>query len=398
MRCKRCHAKIDGKKKACPNCGVLVRRKRGLYKLAPTAVGGTSGFLDEVRSELSRLRPGVLIAAGGILLAVIATVCISCAACRGCSCSCGQAQPDAVTYPDTLNSGTAGLEYYRSGTLYYINGSSIFARSDSGEVKTVAEGNGMSALCADDTNIYYLLAGELWAVPFEKPIVVSEEGGSQYAARCIAKADAQGDDPITSISGYAADGSAILYWGACQSGITRVMRLDGTTMSVSMLFEAAAGNIKYYRGYIYFTDTASGELMRCCVQDGSVTALGLYPSQGHYDLGDNAIYLLTAEGDLAYLDKVSTNGKKTLLHIQIGGIEGVCANDSFVYYWKTDLSGSSVMRMSHDGADAKLLLFDTLPVVLKNVSGNYFSVTTTSGLDGSQRYRLFDSSTQQAVY
>lgn len=400
MRCKRCHAKIDGKKKTCPNCGVLVRKKRGLYKLAPTALGGSSGFFDELRSELSRLRPWILYTACGIVLVLIAIICISCVgcSCSGCSGCASCSQEEAVSYADSVNSGVQGLEYYHNGTLYYINSDKIFSLSPSGENKLIAEGAGPGTLRADDASVYYLSNGALYSVPFEKPIVVSEESGSQYAARCLAAPAAEGEDVMTAITGYAQHGDIICYWGTCQSGIVRFMTVDPTSGVSSKLFEAAALSVKYYRGCVYYIDASTGELMLCSVDDGSMKKTGIIPADGKYDLGSGSVCFVKKDGETTYLDRVSLSGSKTLLHMQIDGLAGVMTTDEYIFYWKNDATGGSVMRMTHGGADAKLLLYDAHPVELKGVSGTYFSVSTTSGLDGSLRYWLFDSATQQAVY
>lgn len=93
MRCHRCHSKIDPGRKTCPNCGTLVRKRRGSVTLAPEAGGAKlTAFFKNVGSKMNLdidINPKVVLLFAIIVAAVLLIFgvarCDGCSECGGCS-------------------------------------------------------------------------------------------------------------------------------------------------------------------------------------------------------------------------------------------------------------------------------------------------------------------------
>ncbi len=448
MRCRRCHSKIDPTKKMCPVCGTLIRKPRGAVKLAPEAGGNKvlSAAID-VKRKMSSINPKIVLAVVcGILLIVVMALtfncadcgeqdnsgfsscsgCSSCSSCSSCgSCnSCGScsscdssesndSKPEtvkprkstsscsgnAVVYDKLENSVANGREFVKDGVLYYADSTGIHAMNVKGELTLVTPGSSINSIYVNSTHVYYLMAGNLWRSPIEKPIVVDGDDKARYASEKLLDATASGSDiGVDRIHGFSVDGNKIVYWGSTPSDSFSICTRDVTTGAGDVIYSGKVAQVQYYRSRVFFlsrndedfntaysVDISTKE--RIQLFDGAVT---------YFALCDGSLFAYTwtddaKDGVPAHLYKIDVDTLSVLGSWQFVSIRGMMGNDSYVYYYRNNADGTSnVCLLSPDVKENKEIFFNQGAIQLNHIAGSYFSVYT--GVDETAENRLAGAS------
>lgn len=395
----------------CPNCGTLVRKKRGNVKIASTAGVGPSWLINFV-DNINRISPKILLAAVAcILLVVILIMSFSCGSCAGCgSCdacsSCGScagcgscaacndsasgsAKPEPTqTKANQLNTG--GMICVDENYLYYVSGSAVMRSGNGGDTVLLRlESGEISAINTDGVNLYYIQDGSLWRLPFDATMAQD----SAPVPRCIVRKIDETDQisQYISISGYnIVDKEKLCCWGVSTSGSVRISTVDSYGAQLTTIAEGNFSNPKYYNGAVYFYDNSTGKLNRVSLGDKKRTALDINYESSGYALGGGYIYFCEARQDGSkVLCRMSVSGgKKTEWYVGDPYIVGIMANDKAVCFWTSRPEGSDLFRYGHDGNGAR---FDSKAhaVSMSCMAGDYMLLLDDGKLrlyDGAGNY------------
>lgn len=453
MRCQRCHAKVDPGRKTCPTCGTVVRKRRGSVTLAPE-VGGTKlqAALKKIGTRFDiDIDPKVVLLAIVIILALALFItfaqCNGCMSCKGCSscdsctscascgsaascascgscascnscascgsctacgsCTCGGSEEteELSGGKGLLNAPSLSNEYYHKGTLYYIDGNNLVALSDSGVVSIVAAASGMSSVYADDTNVYYLKDGSIWAAPITKPATISDDPDDRYAAKRILNATVSGSDAgVRAIYGYGITNDWICYWGPdrADSFVIGCKPLEGGAARV--LNTGSYHMVQCYDGSVYFLgrDEADyGILYRIRLDTGEKTVV-FNEKVYYFTLSQGCVYPITWINKTATLYRVNVDNGEVVRQWEIDELSGILANDSHIFYCVNDSRGGNIYRMAPDGTGRQNIFYDSSTIQLTGVCGKYFSLYTDLDMKSDKRYEnavyyVIDSATGEKI-
>ena len=412
MRCKRCHTKLDPTKKMCPNCGTLVRKKRGSVKIASTAGVGPM-WLSRLQDILNRIPQRTfymgtaVIAALLMLLIVVGCMscagCLSCAdcssSCSGCSSSCsgcssckedassasGNAQEKTPEVKKNEKLNTGGKICVFDDCLYYVTGTTVMRSDASGEtVVTTINYENSGALDTDGVNLYYLDSGSLWRLAYGG----TTASDSMPVTRCVVRAMSEKDavSGFVSVTGYGIlETEKLCCWGAASDGSIRICTVDASGGALTEITRGSFSNPRYYDGAVYYYDNATGQLSRTKLETGGNESLGIAYNSAGYAIG----------GGFVYYCKTGANGTNTLWRMKLSDmtesewftedpyIVGIMANDRYVCFWTLLPEGGDLYRYGHDGSGERFKS-SASALSLNCIAGDYMLL-----LDGGQ-LRLYD--------
>ncbi len=390
MRCRRCHTKLDPAKKMCPNCGTLVRKKRGNVKIASTAGVGPM-WLTEIVDRINRIPPKILIGAVATIFLVLILIlfgncsacsgcssCSSCSSCNSCgSCSsCGEsasgnAKPaDENAAVKKLNTG--GIICADNENLYYVKGSSIMKSGKNGETVLIqSDAGAIKLIDTDGINLYYMQNGSLWRMPFGNTTVQ----GSAPVARCVVRAINETDviSGYVSVSGYGVvDSEKLCCWGTATDGTIKICTVDASGASLTEVIRGDFSHLEYYNGRVYYYNNPTGKLACVDLGSGKTKEFAINYDSAGYALGGGYIYFC----------ETATDGAKTLCRMKISSekktewftddpyIVGITANDLSVCFWTKLPEGSDLYRYGHDGKGERFVS-SARPISLDCMAGEY---------------------------
>ncbi len=420
MRCRRCHTTLSPGKKTCPVCGTLVLKRRGSVRLS-TAAGGSvlDNFLYRFDMRKILLAVIALAAAAGIVYMFASgcvscegcTACSSCASCASCnSCaSCAScfscAEKEIKSKSLSLNSSKMCDMYYHNGTLFYAADGSLVAMNDNGDSAAIAAGVNPGDVCADDAYVYYRDGSSIWRTPQEKPMTTEDD---PYASVCLLSTEGE-DAAVSRIDGFTVYNGVMVYWGVGENGEYSIRSRMTEGSADERLYSGALANIQSYKGYLYFSSRAeeeSGFIYRVSILNGAVERVTDYPV-GHYALCADSLYAcryMDGKDALLRIGIDADNMGKILSRWIIGKIDGMFANDSYIYYYiNTESEGGDIFRMQPGETKAKRVFYDDSIIMMTGVSGDFFSVYTDLGETAEERYTnaahyIFNSAKQEQIY
>jgi len=333
--------------------------------------------------------------------------CTACAACGSCaSCENDNKAEDGTVYEPRLNGGKMGTAYYYDSTLYYVSGDSLKSVDSSGKTTVESVGSAITNVCADDTYIYYLQFGNVWRTPREKPLTASDDPAVKYAAERILNATVSGSDAgVTRVIGFSVEDNIISYWGlAAQGGYNILSRpIDGYTGT--LLHSGELTNVQVYRGCIYFVsrdEADNGILYSISASTGEKKAI-TESAVSHYVLSSGCAYVCNYIEGKNNLTQISLSSGKVRNRWVIGDIEGMIANDNWIYYYvNNDMTGGDIYRMKPGTGKATRLFHDSNRISLAGIAGDYFSVYTNTGLTAADRltnavFYIFNAETGERI-
>lgn len=395
MRCRRCHTKLDPAKKMCPNCGTLVRKKRGSVKIASTAGVGPT-WLNDIVDKINAIPPKILIGALATIILIVLLLlfgncnacdscssCASCAACSSCS-SCGScgscadctasssgnAKPAENFEVSKLNSG--GSICTDGQSLYYVKGSAIMKSDKNGDTLVHSTASGAVTLIdTDGINLYYMQSGSLWRMPFGTATVQE----SSPVARCVVRAINESDviSGFVSVSGYGIiENEKLCCWGTATDGNIKICTVDASGASLTEIARGAYSDLKYYDGCVYYYSNSTGKLCSVDVNSGKMKEYAVDYNGVGYALGGGYIYFCEAATDGAKtLCRIKiSNGKKTEWFDDDPYIVGMTANDLSVCFWTKLPEGGDLYRYRHDGSGERFVS-SARPISLSCMAGEY---------------------------
>lgn len=442
MRCKRCHTKLSPGKKTCPVCGTLVLKRRGSVKLAASAGGSRVGGIVDTLSGVDGRK---LIAAIAAAVAVVILVCLfaggcsgcsgdgcascsscsscgSCASCTACA-SCGSCSACAscgscaacdkkedetvgVTYDTSLNGGAAAKEYYRDAALYYINGDNIVSIDDAGITEVELQAKGASSLVVDGEFIYYIQGGNIWRALKERPITVSQEGQDAFSPERILNATVSGSDAgIVRAMGCTVRDNLLCYWGIDGDGVYNILsRVIGENQS-KLLYRGALTNIQTYSGMVFYLsrETADNGVLYCVdFVTGEKRSMPVLNAK-FYTISKGHVYTVSWINEHNTITQIDLASAAIKSQWAIGDIDGMMANDRWIYYYVNDpMTGGDLYRMDPGSSKSERIFHDTDNIMLTGVAGDYFSLYTNIGETSQDRYTnasyyIFNAQTRERI-
>ena len=293
--------------------------------------------------------------------------------------------------------------YYKDGTLYYVSGDSIIALNDDGSSAVIASGEKLSNICADDTYVYYRQGTGIWKTPKEKPMTVDD---NPYASvRLIDTVVSSSDVGVMSIYGFAVVGSDIAYWGPDSSGVFNI-RTCGTDGSLGdLLYSGALTNVQAYGDSVYFSsrnEEDSGVVYRVSVPTGEFMPVTQFPLS-YYAVSSGSVYGCRKVDGVDELVRINSETGEPLQRWALGKIDGLFANDEWIYYYINNMpEGGDIFRIHPGDSEAKHVFFDDSIIMMTGLAGNCFSVYTDIGATVDDRYDnavhyIFNNETQEQV-
>ena len=426
MRCRRCHTKLAPGKKTCPVCGTLILKRRGSVRLASTAGGSRLAELLPRNIDPRKILL-VIIVAAIIIFGVwgIASGCASCDGCGACSacescggcaaCSdcggCGSCQSckdrdkGESKYAPSFNGSKASSEYYDGSSLYYFSGGNLMELSNEGTTSIIAAGGNMTNICADDEYVYYLQSGNIWATPKEKPMTVTDDPQEKYASVRLINATVSGSDAgVVRVGGFGVYNDIICYWGVNSGGVYNIFTRKIGEYTSNLIHSGALTNVQMYSGMVFFVsrDEADSGILYCVsVADGSKKAL-TQSAIGHYAVSGGNVYCCSFVNGENTLSQISIDSAEVKGRWTIGAVDGLMANDEWIYYYVNDASGGNINRMKPGSGEAERIFHDNGRIMLVGVAGDCFSVYTDVGATAEDRltnahYYIFNAETREQI-
>lgn len=434
MRCRRCHTKLAPGKKTCPVCGTLILKRRGSVRLASTA--GGSRFAELLPRNVDMRKVLLLIIVAAIIVFgvwSIASGCASCESCGGCgscaacsdcggcgSCaacvSCGgcgscaackdEEKQSENPYDPSFNGSKASAEYYDGSNLYYFSDGNLMALSNEGVTSIIAAGGNMTNICADDEYVYYLQSGNIWATPKEKPMTVTDDPQEKYASVRLINATVSGSDAgVMRVGGFGVHNGVICYWGVNSSGVYNIYTRKTGEYSSTLIHSGALTNVQMYSGMVFFIsrDEADSGILYCVnIADGAKRAM-TESAIGHYAVSGGSVYCCSYVNGENTLSRINLKTAEIINRWTIGAVDGLMANDEWIYYYVNDASGGNINRMKPGSAEAERIFHDESRIMLTGVAGDCFSVYTDVGETAEDRltnahYYIFNAKTREQIY
>lgn len=398
MRCKRCHTKLTPGKKTCPVCGTLVVKRRGSVRLATSAGGSPLGAFGDALSRIDGRKVLATLAAAAAIVCAVLMI----AGCGSCE-SCGNSENESGC-TTRLNDGKTSTEFYADGSLYYVNGEKLVAFDGSTSV-VAHNAKAMSNICVAGDNIYYLQYGNVWTVPRDAPITADDTGSESSAVMLLNATDSGSDIGVTRVTGFTVEDRLLCYWGTDSQGSYSIMTRNLDNGQTTLLHSGQLTNVQVYRDSIYYVsrnDADSGLLYRVSFVTGEKAAVT-----------DSAINFYALSSGYAFVCRY-VEGENTLFQISlssgaakkswiIGEIDGVLANDNWIYYYtNSDMTGGDIYRIKPGESKATRIFHDSNDIMLAGIAGDYFAVYTKIGATPEDRltnakYYIFNAETRERV-
>lgn len=280
-------------------------------------------------------------------------------------------------------------EFYRNGTLYYIDKQNIVALSDSGNISIIAEGSGISNLYADERNVYYMMEGNLWAVPLKKTPTISDDPAVRYGAFRIINATATGSDAgVKAIYGYGITDGYVCYWGPTADGSYAICCKPLSGGETRVLRTGAYHMVQCYRGNVFLLgrDEADyGMLYKINLATGE-KAVMFKEEVYYFTLSSGSVYATTWKNSVATLYRIDMETGEATSQWGIESISSILANDHYIYYCVNANGVGHIYRMTPDGKGKQEIFTDNSTIQLCGISGDYFSLYIDVDYNAENRY------------
>lgn len=386
MRCRRCHTVFDDNRKACPNCGTLVRKRRGHVKLSPDSgvkVNPIVEFLEDAIMKYkkwlkqdSRALP-ISIGAPVLLIGLIILL-FSLPSCT--SCTTAPVSGTKAEYSALENSRRASPQFLTENGLCYISGDSLLLTSAEGMVRTIITEPGMSELYASGDFVYYKKDGALLRVSTATPLTLPGEEPPQAIS-----------EPVLSVSGsdlneYLVAEGEVYCRVTDTGGESRLLHVL-PDLSVETLMTGRFEQLGYYKGRLYYcrehTDpemntVENSEYIYSSLLDGSDERIVIDGQILHnYELGGGYLYYSGLKKDDTGAEhlvmcRYSLSTQTVTRMWAVDGLISYAASDSHLCYVIRDARGDSYYRVTHDSDEAQNIFFSANTTLLTGVSGNWF--------------------------
>lgn len=387
MRCKRCHAVIAEGRKSCPNCGTLVRKKRGNITLSSQSGVQVNRFADGISDGIYNLRMAIrrdsrililIVAVPLVLLGSILLISCGASSCS-CSCSCGGEHEKTAQFEARYNSYKPSYQYALGETLYYISDGSIMSRTADESYKHIYDCASATDLQADDKYIYFRENNKVRRIELGKTAV----SGTDIAETVL---DFSSDENYT-LGYFIADGE--MYYTLTESGS------DLTTLySDRTLLCGEYTDFGYMNGRIYYTvsDSDVTRSLHCVNTDGTDEKL-IVSSMDDYQLGGGYIYTVSDVSGNKILSRMDKDGI-TVMEWDItaltgGELHSIAANDMWLCFVNTSEEGSVVYRIEHDSVDINSVFAYSDKIELTGVSGDWYAFESIEYEDGQETGRTY---------
>ncbi len=377
MRCKRCHATISEGRKSCPNCGTLIRKKRGSITLSSQSGVDVNPFADWINDTVYNIKMAVrrdsriLILMVAVPLVILgAVLLISCGASScSCSCSCDSGRSAKIRYQAMENSREPSLQCAVGDTLYYVAEGTIMSRSGDETYRSIYNSISATDLQSDGKYLYFR----------EGNVIKRIENGKTYVS---------GDNSADTVLDFSSDENFTLGYFVAEGKVYYYLREEGsefaTLYSDGPVFSGAADEFGYMKGRIYYTVSATDASYDICSvnTDGTDTKTVVREVQD-YQLGGGYIYAVVADSEgIRYLVRYDEAGKE-LAKWNIGAMTGgelstIAANDTWVCIAVDLEKGSVVYRLEHNTTDIAVVFPFSDRIRLTGVSGDWYAFESTA--------------------
>lgn len=402
MRCKRCHAVIEPGRKTCPNCGTLVRKRRGNFKLAAESGVTENKVSDFISDGIYNLQTAVkrdnrllilIIAVPVILIGFI--ILISCGSCS-CDCSCAGEEKTTEISGVINDSRLPMRQSYFGEDLFYIDSSSsaIMQRSSDENYSKVCDVVSASSLLMTGDGLYYSDGEKIYSMP-EGFVPVSDGDRGRTVADCAG-------DPMFTLGGYFAGGSGICYYKNEKGGkAASVYAFDNASGSASLVLSGEVSDFGYTNGRLYFCrETENNRELCSCAMNGS-DEMQVMTGVIDYQLGGGYVYATRADENGAillcrYTSAGSEEFRWDMSQITGASLSGFAADDMWLcIVTEASDGGNTVYRAEHDGTELKRIGFFSTPVELAGVSGSWYAMDYET--EGGKGYIVRDSLTDKTA-
>ncbi len=392
MRCKRCHAIVAEGRKACPNCGTLIRKKRGNITLSSQSGVRVNRFADGISDTIYKLSLNIkrdsrmlilLIAAPLVLIGAIFL--ISCGA-SSCSCSCSSEKDNAekTEFETRYNSYKPSNQFALEEMLYYISDGNIMSRSEAESYKHIYDSISASDLQSDGNYLYFREYNTV------KRIKLSSDSVSE-------------SDAVETVLDYSSDENYTLGYFIAEGNLYYTLKENEselTTLYSDMtLLCGKYSDFGYLNGRIYYTvsDSDISRTLYSMNTDGS-DVRQIIGGVSDYQLGGGYIYVIAEKGENNILTRLDTDGA-VLMEWDIGVLTGgnissIAANDEWVCFVGDSEDGSIVYRIEHDSADIASIFAYSSRIELTGVSSEWYafeSIEVTDGVETGRTYYIRNS-------
>ncbi len=389
MRCKRCRAVIAEGRKSCPNCGTLIRKKRGNITLSSQSGVQVNRFADGISDGLYNLKMAIrrdnriMLLLVAVPLVIIGTILlISCGANScACSCSCEGGHKEKFTFEKRENSFESSMQFAVGDALYYISDGSIMCRNSDESYRHIYDSLSASDLQSDGKYLYLREDNKVKRIELGKTAV----SGSDMAETVL---DFSSDNNYR-LGYFLADGVMYYTLSDTESELS-------TLYSDRALLSGGYSDFGYMKGRIYYTASDS-DITRNVYSmntDGSDQKLAV-SSVVKYQLGGGYIYAIVSDGDSNLLVKYDESGAELMrwdISALTGGeISSVAVNDIWLcFVTETKDGGSVVYRIEHDSPDIASIFAYSNSVELTGVSGDWYAFESiTVNEDGKEDSRTY---------
>ncbi len=386
MRCKRCHAVIAEGRKSCPNCGTLIRKKRGNITLSSQSGVQINRFADGVSDGIYNLKMAIkrdsrililLVAVPLVLIGSILLVSCGASSCA-CSCSCGGNEKTAL-FEEKYNSYKPSYQFAVGDTLYYISDGSIMSRTSDESYKHIYDSVSAADLQADEKYIYFR----------ENNTVKRIEPGRKAVS---------GTDIAEMVLDYSSDKNYSLRYFIAEGEIYYTLTESGsdltTLYSDNTLLCGKYADIGYMKGRIYYTvsDSDTTRTLYSIKTDGTderTVASGI----SDYQLGGGYVYTVSDSTEGKTLSRIDKDGmivmEWDIAALTGGELSSVAANDMWLCFVNTSEEGSVVYRIEHDSVDVSSVFAYSDKIELTGVSGDWYAFESIKYTDGKESGRTY---------
>ncbi len=380
MRCKRCHAVLSEGRKACPNCGTLIRKKRGNITLSSQAGVDVNPITDWISNTVYSIKTSVrrdsrililLVALPLVLLGSILLISCGAKSCA-CSCSCEGNHSAKEKYETRENSREPSMQTAIGETLYYIADGSIMSRSADETYRSIYNSVSATDLQSDGEYLYFR----------EYNLVKRIKPGAENAETVL---DYTSEGNYT-LGYFLAEGEVYYYLQENQMSLT-------TLYSDKTLLSGAVAEFGYMKGRIYYTmsdsDASGLYSMKTDGTDNKLVISGV----SDYQLGGGYIYAIENEDERKLLTRFDEKGNKLvrwdITALTGGEITSVAANDAWLCFTVATESGSAVYRIEHNSEDIASVFGYSSIIELTGVSGDWYAFESITVADGKETDRTY---------
>ena len=380
MRCKRCHAVLSEGRKACPNCGTLIRKKRGNITLSSQAGVDVNPVTDWISNTVYSIKTSVrrdsrililLVALPLVLLGSILLISCGAKSCA-CSCSCEGNHSAKEKYETRENSREPSMQTAVGETLYYIADGSIMSRSADETYRSIYNSVSATDLQSDGEYLYFR----------EYNLVKRIKPGAENAETVL---DYTSEENYT-LGYFLAEGEVYYYLQENQMSLT-------TLYSDKTLLSGAVAEFGYMKGRIYYTmsdsDASGLYSMKTDGTDNKLVINGV----SDYQLGGGYIYAIENEDERKLLTRFDEKGNKLvrwdITALTGGEITSVAANDAWLCFTVATESGSAVYRIEHNSEDIASVFGYSSIIELTGVSGDWYAFESITVADGKETDRTY---------